>query len=369
MEPHVYNYLFDYEMSIIACYTGEKKLGLTMCNKILLNSITNHMPYNKYNLTMSNMKFYVNSIVDVIKEFKLVDTNITNLGNHKNLLNPSIAYINNKLMINLRCVNYDMQINNGKLEYKVYDGDNLVESNNEHPVSTKHILCYLNQDYNLHNNKLLDIPQDFFKYEFSVKGIEDIRIIEFQNNLYFVGTTREMTQTCENRMVLGKHNIKDNTTNLILLHGYNDNMCQKNWSPFIHRGKLLFVYSFAPLVILEPDLETGLCSIYKLEEQKYNYSNFRGGSQGFYINSELHFIIHEVLYEDGRKYYHRIVKFNDKLNIVNVTEPFVLEKLGIEYVAGAIYDRKNNKILVSYGSNDNKAMLGSIDRNKLNWFN
>jgi hypothetical protein len=71
------------------------------------------------------------------------------------------------------------------------------------------------------------------------------------------------------------------------------------------------------LIILEPNLETGECSLFHNEEQKYTYDNFRGGSQGFYIGNNLYFIVHEVVYEtDGnRTYYHRIIQMNKNLKI------------------------------------------------------
>ena len=135
---------------------------------------------------------------------------------------------------------------------------------------------------------------------------------------------------------------------------------------YTEEGKLLLVYSFSPFVILEPNLETGECSVYQNETQKYNYSNFRGGSQGFYIGDSLYFIIHEVVFDNGRIYFHRFVKVDKDLNIEKVSYPFYFQNWGIEYVTGAIYDQKNNRILISWGSNDKLANLSSITIENLN---
>ena len=162
-------------------------------------------------------------------------------------------------------------------------------------------------------------------------------------------------------MLLGRY---DDTTNkvenLVILHGYEDTICQKNWAPFIHKDKLLIVYSYDPLVILCPNVKTGHCTVYKNSVQKYNYSNYRGGSPGFYINGELYFIIHEVSFDNGRIYYHRIVKMDSNLEIEKVSAPFYFNKLGIEYVVGAVYDKKCDRILISWGCDDKEAHLSAI---------
>jgi hypothetical protein len=167
-------------------------------------------------------------------------------------------------------------------------------------------------------------------------------------------------------MLLGKYSTKENKVeNLVVLHNYEDNQCQKNWSPFVHDGKILLFYSFSPLVILEPNLETGKCTLYKKGTMDLNYEFLRGGSQGFYIKGKLHFITHEVIYENGRIYLHRFVKMNEDLSIDKVSYPFYMKNQGIEYISGAVYDDDKNEVLITWGSDDKFANLSSISFDKL----
>ena len=104
--------------------------------------------------------------------------------------------------------------------------------------------------------------------------------------------------------------------------------------PFMYKHKLLFVYSLSPTIILEPNLETGLCRLYKEFKHQFNYEHLKGGSQGFYVNNTLYFIVHEIVYENGRMYFHWFVKMNQNLEVEKVSYPFYFNNWGIEYVTG-----------------------------------
>jgi hypothetical protein len=373
--PSIYDYLLDYEKSIDAYYSGEKEIGLKISNELILNSNIRNIEYDKYQQVLYNLKFYAKKFSDFenqekkifYKENLILDDNYEK--NHKNLFNPSIAIIKNNIYINFRCSNYNVEVKNNNLEYKVYRDDKLIAPNLENPVSTINLLAQIDKNLNITNTEQLDLNINLSSYPFFVKGIEDIRIIEFEGGVYFIGNSREVTPDNIPKMILGKYDLeKKNIEKILLLHGYEDNNCQKNWSPFIYRDKLLLIYSFSPFIILEPNLETGKCSIYKNEKQLYNYSNFRGGSQGFYINNDLYFLIHEVVNNNGRLYFHRFVKLKEDLSIEKVSYPFYFENWGIEYVAGAIYDKDSEKILISWGENDKNANLSSIRINNLDKF-
>lgn len=386
-QPQVYTYLLDYEKSIDAYYVGELDEGLKISNTLILNKNNLNIDHSHYQQVLNNIKFYVKKILNyggvnikmidrkslIVNENKIVNEplNITIneqpliIKNHKNIFNPSITSTSKGLIINLRCSNYEMKIKDGNLTYTVYKNDELLQPDNINPVSTINFICELDKEFNLKKNTLLEINKSEFPFPFSVKGIEDIRIIEFNNNLYFIGNSREVSNDNSPKMMLGKYSISKNSIeSIVKLYGYEDNKCQKNWSPFIHNNKLLFIYSFDPLVILEPNLENGECKIYKNQNQKYNYSMLRGGSQGFYINNDLYFITHEIIFDNGRIYFHRFVKMTEKLEIEKVSYPFFFKDWGIEYVTGATYDKNNNKILISWGSNDKNANISSIDITK-----
>ena len=76
----------------------------------------------------------------------------------------------------------------------VYKNDKLVETNNENPVSTINYICKMSKNLNIidsellptdsankNNNKNVKNISNIFRYPFCVKGVEDIRIIEYKN--------------------------------------------------------------------------------------------------------------------------------------------------------------------------------------------
>lgn len=374
-QPNIYKYLLDYEKSIDSYYSGELDLGLKISNDLIMNRDNLSIENIHYENIMNNMKFYVKKLSHygeiLIKTFernqvKNNDEENEEIKEYKNIFNPSITKINNELFINFRFSNYDMKIINNKLEYKVHKNNELVFPSFENPVSTLNFVCKLNSDFNIETTDLINVKQDIFKYSFSVKGVEDVRLIKYQDSLYFIGNSREVIPNNSPRMILGRYSLSENKVeNNILLFGYEDTKCQKNWSPFVFEDKLLLLYSFSPLVILEPNLNTGECKVYKSKETKYNYSMLRGGSQGFYADGDLYFLTHEVIFSNGRIYFHRFVKMNKDLEIEKVSYPFYFKDWGVEYVAGATYDEENKQILISWGSKDSTANLSSIKLEKL----
>jgi hypothetical protein len=253
------------------------------------------------------------------------------------------------------------------MNYKIYKNDRIIIPDLKNPVSTHNILCKLNNNFKIINSNLLDNKHEIFNIQSPVVGIEDIRLIQHENYMYFIGNSREINKNNIPTMIMGKYDV--NINKIISIHhlyGYEDDKCQKNWSPFIYNDNLLFIYSFSPLVILQPNLKNGKCTIYKKKEYVYNYDYFRGGSQGFYIDDDLYFIIHEITFEKNRVYFHRFIKFNKNLNITHVSLPFYLEELGIEYITGAIYNANKKEVILSYGKNDIEAKIACMDINKIN---
>ena len=215
---HVYNYLLLYEKSIIAFYTGEHAEGRKVSNHLLLNKDRLHVQQGEYNIMWNNLKFYNQKFCDIggkhVKIFTkenliLTPTELTNIkgfDNYKNIYNPSLVICQNKKYINLRCSNYHTDIIDGKLEYKVYkDNELLPIGSYEHPVSTINFLCSLNKDFQITESVLLNNSNDVFKYPSTVIGIEDIRLITVQDDIYCVGNARTVDQNNTPKMVLGKY--------------------------------------------------------------------------------------------------------------------------------------------------------------------
>lgn len=64
----------------------------------------------------------------------------------------------------------------------------------------------------------------------------------------------------------------------LMIRDRQENLVEKNWTPFSSQDKLFFIYLFAPLVILYCDEETGSCQIVFVDTSKKADLGLRGGS-------------------------------------------------------------------------------------------
>lgn len=356
-DRRIYDYELDFERSICYYFIREKKDdSAKYAHKLILNK---KAPYHLRDVCLKNMKFYSQRILD--KSHKLIDLNKkhNNSDSYHHFMNPSVTLFNGDQYINLRSVNYQLDIFDNKMYYRILTQNGLEEISLKNKLDNK-------QGFIKNGKKEVKMYDfDFFDptYEDPIDGVEDIRIIEYNKKLYGIGNSRVVTTDHLNRMILFEIDTTTskmiNTVRLDSIKIEDNKKTQKNWSPFIHNGKLLLLYSFSPLLILEPDLKTGLCQIHTETESNANLDFLRGGSQGFWYNGNLHFIVHESINENGRIYLHRIIKFDKDLNILGISYPFYFDKLQIEYVAGAYV--KDEKMYISYSTNDKNSYLLELD--------
>ena len=112
-------------------------------------------------------------------------------------------------------------------------------------------------------------------------GLEDPRIFKFNNNIFALmnGITKS---TSRREMYL--YNI--NKDNLVKLYTTNFNLDsileQKNWTPYVYKDELYFIYSFSELCVLKLiDIERGECKVVKGNPLNYNDSKGIYGSTSF----------------------------------------------------------------------------------------
>jgi hypothetical protein len=135
---------------------------------------------------------------------------------------------------------------------------------------------------------------------------------------------------------------------------------EKNWSPAIWNGELLFVQSFGRMRLLRWDgtqlLPAGLESYVGPPIA----ADFRGGSQLVPIERGFLTVVHAGadFADDSRIYLHRFVALDAELRITGVSPQFVFHRPGIEFAAGlAFWD---NTVIVSFGVADMECWLARL---------
>lgn len=133
---------------------------------------------------------------------------------------------------------------------------------------------------------------------------------------------------------------------------------EKNWVPFMFKSELYFIYSLHPFVIIKPDLNTSMCSIYKKQDYVIPFKTkhgLRGGSSLIVLDDGNYLGIGHTTDITGslRKYKHFFYLINSDLDIVGMTNLFCIdaEDCNIQFSIGMTISDEG-KVSVVYGEND-----------------
>ena len=359
VELPVYDFLFLFEMTITAYYVKELKLGLQISNNLLLTHSKRHGVSGWHlECIKKNISFYLEPLKDATHH-QLV---APETGPGWNCFNPSIAFYQDHLHINLRSCNYVMSKD---MIYSINTGySSNTTPSYDNPIKTKNMRCTWTNDA---QSSCIDfsIPdQNHEKFSALIQGYEDLRIFVYRGELWYTATTRGLMQSELNTMVAGT------SDKLFLLQSPKAGRCEKNWIAFEHRGKLLIIYQFSPFTIFQLNPDTGAyCTYLEMDISDIDFSNFRGGSNPCRVKDGYYMVIHEVLphYSGPRKYTHRILFMTDDLNITHVSKPFVLKNNElIEYVSGLAI--LNDTVYLTWGEMDAKAYLTTLSLSSFEQF-
>lgn len=356
----IYKYKLDFEASIIGYYLKIDNAGM---NNLCLEILNKDPPTYISNSIFSNMKYYALNLSDYKCNGKLQLENLKQIGHtitkehaydfHNST--PSICLHNNKLYAVVRFVNYYINAD-GKYNSKDKNGN----YNDLTSVETRNI-C---NSFTIGCDKL--IPDNEFEiqcnsqYDGYFKGIEDMRIFSFHNEIYFTGNRITKHQNLNIHIECGKINLHKNSTYSCLLNIPNKKRIEKNWVVFNSNDKLYVIYEWSPLTICEFDetlFDDELCirdvTIYKKIKVCNLFKFIRGSTHGVEIGNEIWFIVHSVSYETKRYYYHMFVVLDkDNFNVKRFTKMFTFNKTRVEYTLGFIYKEDEKRFIIGYSAND-----------------
>ena len=296
------------------------------------------------------------------------------------LCNPSI-FIDSKgdIIVNVRHVHYLLYHSEFKQKYWSGWGC-LAYLNPEDDICLKtgNYLCKLDpdtleiKDFGKIDTSKFDIPP---VWEFH--GLEDARVVEWDNKLYVSGVRRDVKDNGEGRMELCEikwegNNITETTRDRIesAVHTY----LEKNWMPIIDMPYHYIKWT-TPLEIVKVNLEDKSKEIVQkgvlnkvscstVITRSFNFPKpreLRGSSQvipfGEYriaLSHECDFWHNENQSKDAQ-YYHRFIFWDKNWDIVKITEPFKFMSAQIEFNCGLAL--KDDNLLITYGYQDNAAYL------------
>ena len=286
----------------------------------------------------------------------------SDLTNGTGLMNPSIYVDKGKLILNLRHVNYTLYHCEGEQLFNNRWGP-LVYLNPENDIHlrTTNWLCELNDDLTIKSWNKVDTSKLDVEPVWEFIGLEDGRVVRWDDKLYLCGVRRDTKTNGEGRMELSelkKH--KEIKRSRIEPPNDPNSYCEKNWMPVIDMP-YHFVKWTNPTEVVKVDPETNTSETVLLKEGVGEFQNLRGGSQIIPYGDGRICIIHECdlwknkLEQKDAKYTHRLVMWDKEWNIKHISEPFSFMGGEIEFCCGLAEYQGN--LLISFGFQDNAAYI------------
>ena len=278
--------------------------------------------------------------------------------------NPCIRSEGNRYVISMRTANYETN-NAQHFTFRGQDGF----------IITRNVIADLGANFEILKDRRapmeLVIPPDaVINRTTNIHGVEDCRWLGLNS---VIATTRQFGETDMNRMI--RVDFDYNTRAVTGLKPLTapvlreDIECQKNWLPFIWKGKEVYIYRINPFTVFttagEKVLEWTATGPITLD-------GLRGGAAPCPWTSEKYpqeamiIVGHFSHYGGGgRHYYHRYITLGADLKPVRISKIFMVADDAIQYVAGMCQSMTAGNYCMSYGINDSQAWVMEIEKKEI----
>ena len=215
--------------------------------------------------------------------------------------------------------------------------------------------------------KKIEMKERVHQWEFH--GLEDIRVVTWNNTLYGIGVRRDDNPTGRGRMEICELDPETFAEiKSVKLKAVDENTyCVKNWMP-VTDMPFHFIDTANPLRIVKADPETGDVEVVVQKEKQPILEGFdmpRGSSQCIPFKDGHLCIIHTCqMYYTGNKrkyarYLHAFIHYDKDWNIDKVSPLFSFDDLMIEFCCGMTH--KDNDIYISFALQDNMSYVLKVD--------
>ena len=376
LQKDVYDFLLEYEFSIIAYYYNPtQKDVLKSSMTVLANPNADEIIHKN---VLSNYKFYSTKLrtiechterTDFHNNFGLLQTIGDTIGIDRTVFwssTPSITYDlselrrdnervkgKNRVIVNVRFVNYRISENGQYI--------------NQQKIITRNVVAIfdINNMYKWKKIDEFELKYDQ-QYDNLYVGLEDIRLFSKYGSIGY-----NANRGVNNSMYIEHGNISvklKETLNSRLLRKENQQNIEKNWVCFTTNDvtdDTKIIYQWSPLTI-----GVAVNDEYHVKTTDKNVPAFfkwlRGSTNGVTIDDEMWFICHLVSYEDRRYYYHIFVVLDSKTHKVKkYSKPFTFDGEKVEYTLGFIYIESLKQMMIGYSTLDKETKYMLVSNDKL----
>ena len=338
IDDSIYDFLFQYELTILHYYiSSNKKEGLLNCIKYL-NLKNKENESNVYN----NLHYYLEPLKNK-DNTTTFEYNLPPVDNYYNPSSPTLLSYDNKLILNVRNVSYKLCLPHAYYwtpEWK----------NGRQLLKTLNIWYYVDENLKIisEGKRMNTKLEDLTSLDSSViNGLEDLRLIEYKNKIYYFATSNEYTH--EIKIIHGEYDFQNGkfVNNKIMNTPYNK-YCEKNWTPIIKDNELQVIYQWNPLTFAK--IENNNLNFYKKVETPSVFRYFKGSTPFIEHKDQLWCVVHSTIETQPRVYLHYILIFDKEYNLIKYSLPFSFIKNNVEFCLGFLI--RNDDLFFTFSQFD-----------------
>ena len=279
------------------------------------------------------------------------------------LTNPSIFYMDNKYLVNLRHVQYALYHSEGDQKYQTMWGPlSYLNPEDDMTLRTTNYLCELDpNNLSIDQYKKVDTSNLDVTPVWEFVGLEDARIVYWKDDIFLTGVRRDTKTTGEGRMELSKLSSGATETERHRIEPPTYSYCEKNWMPILDMP-FHYVKWTNPTEVVKVNLKKATAETVTLVEHNIKFPrDIRGGSQVITYGEYRVALTHEVdLWhnEQGKKdaqYYHRFIIWDMDWNIIHYSKEFKFLTGNIEFSCGLAFDGES--FIIPFGFHDSTAFV------------
>ena len=224
----------------------------------------------------------------------------------------------------------------------------------------------------------VDSPYDLMPKTVNLfRGIEDLRLCEWEGRIWFGGTSTHISENMNNELVVGYFN-KDLTRVEKLQMVDIGSRPVKNVIPFVYEGKLCFldvylrsIYQLQEATLPKgseaPATEEGKWTVETIKKLRpasgISEEKYRGSTSPIHLHGNIYgCVVHDIIFNDNKRlmnrlaYMHYWMEFDILTGLITfISTPFWIAHWGVEYVSGIERDNEG-KINLFLGIQDKLPM-------------
>lgn len=298
------------------------------------------------------------------------------LTNGTALFNPSLWVEKDRIYLNIRHCQYTLYHSELNIHEHPYGPLLYFNPEDDQTLTTTNYFGELNPDLTIKYCNRVDTSKLDQKPIWEFVGLEDARIIKWDDKVYLCGVRRDTTPNGQGRMELSEIEFDETGARevsrwRIPAPGTDSTYCEKNWMPIVDKPWHFWKWS-NPVEIVKVDREAKTCNTVHLNKDIYFSKDLRGNGQVIPFEDGYLTLTHEVQLfqsEVGRKngiYTHRFTHWSRDFKPIAKSNDFSFLGAKIEFACGMA--EYQNDILMTFGYQDNAAYVLRCSKNTVKGF-